>query len=65
MNTPITRSQREAIKRLYDRSTDGAVSYLAFRRRFRLYSVGSVGDYIGGAWCGMFIGIETDGHTHS
>ena len=65
MNTQITRSQCEAIKRLYDRSPDSAVSYLAFRRRFRLYSVGSVGDYIGAIWCGMFIGIETDGHTHS
>ena len=57
----ITRDQREAIKRLYDRSPDGAVSYLAFRRRFRL----CLGDYIGAQWCGMFIGIETDGHTHS
>jgi len=57
----ITRDQREAIKRLYDRSSDGAVSYLAFRRRFRL----CLGDYIGAQWCGMFIGIETDGHTHS
>ena len=70
MNTQITRSQREAVKRLYDRSPDGAVSYLAFRRRFRLCTVGVgtfgiFGDYIGGAWCGMFIGIETDGHTHS
>ena len=61
MNTQITRSQREAVKRLYDRSPDGAVSYLAFRRRFRLF----FGDYIGAEWCGMFIGIEEDGYTHS
>jgi hypothetical protein len=70
----LTKQQREAVKRLYDRSPDGAVSYLNFRRRFRLYSSWQVsesfgssglGDYIGGQWCGMFIGIETDGHTHT
>ena len=65
MNTKITRSQREAIKRLYDRSPDGEVSYLAFRRRFRLYCIGSAGEYIGARWCGMFIGVEYDGYTHS
>jgi len=67
MNTKLTKQQREAVKRLYDRSPDGAFSYLNFRRRFRLYSIGSsgLGDYIGGQWCGMFVGIETDGHTHT
>ena len=65
MNTQITRSQREAVKRLYDRSPDGAVSYLAFRRRFIDYSIGNIDNYIGAQWCGMFIGIETDGYTHS
>jgi hypothetical protein len=62
-----TRLQREAIKRLYDRSADGAGSYLAFRRRFVDYSIGpmNMNNYIGAEWCGMFIGIETDGYTHS
>ena len=43
-------------------------SYLSFRRRFRLhdYFGGSdKGAYFGGPWCGMFIGIEYDGYTHS
>ena len=59
--TKFTRKQSEAIKRLYDRSQDGAASYLSFRRRFQV----CFGDYVGTKWCGMFIGIETDGYTHS
>jgi hypothetical protein len=64
MNTPITRSQREAIKRLYDQSPDGAVSYLAFRRRF-MQQFPPQEKYLGAQWCGMFIGIEADGYAHS
>lgn len=57
----ITKQQRQAIKKLYDRNADGASSYRSFRYRFRQM----IGGYIGGAWCSMFIGIETDGYTHS
>ena len=58
----LTRPQRKAVKRLYDRNADGAKSYRAFRAR--------VGRFIGLGcicvpWCGMYIGIETDGYTHS
>lgn len=59
--TKITRKQSEAIKRLYDRSHKVSESYLTFRRGFHQY----FGGYIGAQWCGMFIGIETDGYTHS
>ena len=58
---PLTRQQREAVLKLYQRNSSGAASYLQFRRRFRWY----YGDYIGGGWCGMFIGIELDGYTHT
>lgn len=65
-----TRQQREAIYRLflrsYDTSYDGPAAlrrlYRAFRRGFRW---GFGGEYIGGQWCGMYVGIELDGYTHS
>ena len=58
---PLTKEQRAAIKRVYDRSPDGAPSYLAFRRRF----FQTFADCIMGKWCGMYLGIELDGYTHS
>lgn len=62
----LTRAQREALKRVWDRMTvadvQPAPSYLAFRR--------SVQPYIGGdcvlvKFAGMWLGIESDGYTHS
>ena len=57
---PITRAQRLAIRRTYLRSADGAPDYRAFRRRV-LPGLG----YILLPWCGMWLGIEPDGYTHS
>jgi hypothetical protein len=60
----ITRAQIESLYRLYSRNNDGSNSYLAFRRRARL--TGITGDmYLGIDWCGMFVGIESDGHSHT
>ncbi len=56
----MTPEQVEAIGRLYKRSSDGAVNQAAFFHRVQNY-----GDYCGLGWCGMFIGIEKDGYTHS
>jgi hypothetical protein len=62
----LTRAQREALARIYRRllSADPAAcpTYRAFRR--------SVQPYIGGdcvlvPFCGMWLGIERDGYTHS
>ena len=58
---PLTRQQREAIWKLYNRDPNGSKGYLQFRRRFHWH----FGDYVGGAWCGMFVGIELDGYTHT
>lgn len=58
---PLTSEQRKAVKLLYDRSHKVTESYRTFRRRFQQ----CYGDYIGGQWCNMFIGIELDGYTHS
>lgn len=56
----LTKEQRKAVKRKYDRNPDGSVSYLQFRRR-----VVPGYDCVMLKWCGMWLGIETDGHTHS
>ncbi len=61
----ITRAQREALKRLYGRQDKIGTypTYREFRRRFRL--LGTSDGCIIGEWCRMWIGIETDGYTHS
>lgn len=55
-----TRAQREALARVYHRR-DLGMSYCAFRRTI------VQGDYdcIMVQWVGMWLGIETDGYTHS
>lgn len=68
---PTTRKQREALYNLFCRRHDPSYegfesktfrrAYRTFRKGFRHY----LGGYVGGMWCGMFIGIETDGYTHS
>ena len=58
-----TRKQREALLRLYRRNTSDHESYLSFRRSL-MFSV-PAGDYVAVMWCGMYVGIETDGHTHT
>ena len=55
----ITTDQKQAIKRIYDRQPLG-ISYLQFRRTVqRGYNCLMV------EWCGMWLGIESDGYTHS
>lgn len=58
-----TRKQREALSKLYSRDTSDHASYLSFRRSLR-FSV-PAGDYVSVEWCGMYVGIELDGHTHT
>jgi len=56
----LTKAQRKAVKRKFDINPDGAKSYSEFRRRV----VQGYG-YIMLPWCHMWLGIETDGYTHS
>ncbi len=58
-----TRAQREAVKRLFDRNPDGETSYRTFRRRFSWPIHADC--YLFGKWCGMWVGIEWDGYTHT
>ena len=55
----ITSEQKRAIKRIYDRQPLG-ISYLQFRR-----TVQHGFDCLMVEWCGMWLGIEPDGYTHS
>lgn len=55
----MTPEQIQAVNRLYDRNPDGSTRQ-GFFDRVEFYD-----DYCGLGWCGMFIGIEKDGYTHS
>lgn len=55
----LTRAQMEALLRVYQR-TDLGMSYLSFRRTVR-----PAFGCIMVPWQGMWLGIETDGYTHS
>ena len=57
----ITKAQQRALKAVYDRHPLKE-SYLSFRRRVAPYPADSC---IMIEWCGMWLGIETDGYTHS
>ena len=55
----LTKPQRAALKRVFSRDNQG-LTYLAFRR-------GVVPGFgcIMVKWSGMWLGIESDGYTHS
>ena len=57
----ITDAQKHAIKRIYDRNAQG-MSYLQFRRSVQK---ACYDNSLMVKWCGMWLGIETDGYTHS
>ena len=57
----LTRGQRIALKRIYDRPTDwNNGTYRQFRRK-----VSPGPGCIMIPWCGMWLGIEPNGYTHS
>ena len=58
-NPPITKAQRAAVYRKWTQDSQG-MTYRQFRR-----TVKSGYDCIMVEWCGMWLGIETDGYTHS
>ena len=60
----MTDAQVEAIRKLYKRSPDGARDCYEFFTRVTHSGVGS-DRYAGINWNGMFVGIETDGYTHT
>ena len=57
----LTKQQQIAVKRIYNRAPL-SVSFLAFRRSVQP-AIGL--DCVLVQWAGMWLGIETDGYTHS
>jgi hypothetical protein len=55
----LNRAQRKALHRVWCRDNQG-MTYLQFRR-----SVVPTRDCAMVRWCGMWLGIEVDGYTHS
>ncbi len=66
----LTRQQREALKRIFDRGQRSENKGQAWQGTYREFRR-TVQPYFGGdgcvmvPWCGMWLGIETDGYTHS
>ena len=60
--TKLTRAQRKAVYRKYCENADGCSTYREFRKRV---TPAGFGDYVMLDWCGMMLGIERDGYTHS
>jgi hypothetical protein len=56
----LTKQQRHALHRVWLR-TDGVLPYRVFRRGAHL----SIDKCVMIEFCGMWLGIETDGYTHS
>lgn len=70
----LTRAQREALYRVFNRCPLDAnadrlqgnltpITYRQFRKKVQPMFCGDGGVMI--HWCGMWLGIETDGYTHS
>jgi hypothetical protein len=60
----MTPAQVEAINKLYRRSHDGSKDRREFFTRIQECGIGS-DRFAGIKWCGMFVGIEPDGYTHT
>lgn len=60
----LNRAQREALASVYRRESDSEPKTLAGYRRFRR-TVQPGYDCAMVHWCGMWLGIEKDGYTHS
>ncbi len=62
MRLRANKPQLRALLRKYKESASGASSFLAFRRSAIF---GFQGECLMVPWCGMWLGIEKDGHCHS
>ena len=65
----LSKPQRLALKKLFDRQTENRRPEQSRCRTYRQFRA-SVQPFIGGGcvlveWCGMWVGIEPDGYTHT
>lgn len=56
----MTTAQVDAIHKLYEQNPDGSATRADFFKRVEPHL-----GYCGLSWCGMFVGIEKDGYTHT
>jgi hypothetical protein len=56
----LTKEQEQSVKRKWIQDDQG-MTYL----QFRLTVIEGFDDCVMVAWCGMWLGIEPDGYTHS
>ncbi len=72
--TTLTKEQRRALFRVWRRPASvklrmtgkrESATGLSYREFRRTVQPGFGGDYIMVPWCGMWLGIEADGYTHS
>jgi hypothetical protein len=58
----LTKAQRTALHKLWQRNTQD-LTYRQFRKTVQPYFGGDPCVLV--PWCGMWLGIEHDGYTHS
>lgn len=56
----LTKEQRKALHKLWLRTSGDRPPYREFRR-----TVTPGLGWVGVRWCGMYVGIEPDGYTHT
>ena len=67
----LTRAQRVALKTIYNRgqrsrgTPNKGQAWQGTYREFRRTVIKHPDDCVMVPWCGMWLGIEKDGHTHS
>ena len=70
--TKTTRAQRQALKSIFDRRpipnpelADDPYGYLTYRQFRHTVVYAFCSNAVMVPWCGMWLGIELDGYTHS
>lgn len=58
----LSTAEHEALRKVFDRDHDGAFDFQAFVTRARRDAIMGC---IMVPWCGMWLGVEPDGYTHS
>lgn len=61
-NPPMNMAQFDALKKLFERSPDGAKTFEEFQERVTYDNLNGC-HFI--TWCNMVVGIEKDGYTHT
>ena len=61
----VTKAQRKALKRVYDRERGETPATFQGYLRFRRKAFRAFGNCLMVPFAGMILGIESDGYTHS